>query len=259
MRYRGRPRGTPSTDLPPSVFVAFIQNHDQVGNREFGDRVTQFVPAEAVRAIAAVCLLLPQIPMLFMGDEWGAPQPFPFFCDFAPELAAAVREGRRNEFSRFPEFQEPEALERIPDPMAEETFASAKLHWEDIAQSPHARWCDFYSRVLATRHSEIVPRLTAIRAAGRYDVLADGAVIVRWHLSGGMTLVLAANLTGARTRIFPSVSGRVFWQEGEIAPDRSFGSWTVRWSIDEPPSDDIPQILPAEDNLGNGDETEEHV
>ena len=259
MLYRGRPRGSPSADLPPSAFIAFIQNHDQVGNRAFGDRVTQFAPAAAVRAIAAVCLLLPQIPMLFMGDEWGAPQPFPFFCDFGPELADAVREGRRNEFARFPEFREPEALERIPDPMAEATFASAKLHWEDSAQAPHARWLDFYSRVLATRHSEIVPRLTAVRAAGRYDVLADGAVIVRWHLGRGVVLVLAANLTGARRRIFPSVSGRVFWQEGEIGPDGSFGPWTVRWSIGEPPSGDIAQTLPAEDNLGNGDETDERV
>jgi malto-oligosyltrehalose trehalohydrolase len=239
MPYRGRPRGTPSADLPPSVFVAFIQNHDQVGNRAFGDRVTQFVPVEAVRAIAAVCLLLPQIPMLFMGDEWGAAQPFPFFCDFAPELAAPVREGRRNEFVRFPEFQEPEALERIPDPMAEETFASAQLHWEDIAQAPHARWLDWYRRVLATRRAEIVPRLAAIRAGGHYDVLAEGAVIVRWQLGEGGVLVLAANLKGACTRVFPSGSGRVLWQEGEVGPDGSFGPWTVRWSIDEPPSIDI--------------------
>jgi malto-oligosyltrehalose trehalohydrolase len=233
MPYRGRPRGTPGADLPPSAFVAFVQNHDQVGNRAFGDRITEFVPAMAVRAITAVCLLLPQIPMLFMGEEWGAAQPFPFFCDFGPELAAAVREGRRNEFARFPEFRGPEALARIPDPTAEETFTSAQIHWEDIAQAPHAHWLDWSRRVLATRHAEIMPRLAAIRAAGRYDVLADGAVIVRWQLGGEGVLVLAANLTGDRLRVFPPGSGRVLWQEGEINPDASFGPWTVRWSIDE--------------------------
>jgi hypothetical protein len=93
--------------------------------------------------------------------------------------------------------------------------------------------------VLATRRAEIVPRLAAIRAGGHYDVLAEGAVIVRWQLGEGGVLVLAANLTGACTRVFPSGSGRVLWQEGEVGPDGSFGPWTVRWSIDEPPSIDI--------------------
>ena len=139
MPYRGRPRGAPSAELPPTAFVAFIQNHDQVGNRAFGDRVTDFAPAEAVRAIAAVYLLLPQIPMLFMGEEWGAAQPFPFFCDFGPELADAVRKGRREEFARFPEFQDPAMRERIPDPMAEETFASAKLDWDEHRAGPAFR------------------------------------------------------------------------------------------------------------------------
>jgi 1,4-alpha-glucan branching enzyme len=259
MPYRGRSRGTPSADLPTTAFVAFIQNHDQVGNRAFGDRVTQFVPAEAVRAIAAVCLLLPQIPMLFMGDEWGAPQPFPFFCDFAPELAAAVREGRRNEFVRFPEFRGPEALERIPDPMAEETFTSAKLHWEDIARVPHARCLDWYRRVLATRRAEIVPRLAAIRTAGRYDVLAEGAVVVRWQLGGRGVLVLAANLAGDRTQVFPPESGRVLWQEGQASADGTFGPWTVRWSIDELHSIGLAQPLRTQRSIANCDETDEHV
>jgi malto-oligosyltrehalose trehalohydrolase len=234
MPYRGRPRGASSASLPPSAFIAFIQNHDQVGNRALGDRLTQFVPAAAARAIAAIYLLLPQIPMLFMGEEWSAAQSFPFFCDFAPKLADAVREGRRNEFARFPEFRGPQALEHIPDPLAEETFTSAKLHWEDTARAPHARWLAWYRQVLATRHAEIVPRLATIRAAGRYDVLAEGAVIVCWQLGGGEALVLAANVTSARTPVFPSASGRVFWEEGEVGPDGSFGPWTVRWSIDEP-------------------------
>jgi 1,4-alpha-glucan branching enzyme len=184
-------------------------------------------------------LLLPQIPMLFMGEEWSAAQPFPFFCDFASELADAVREGRHNEFARFPEFRGPKALERIPDPLAEETFTSAKLHWEDAERAPHTRWLAWYRRLLATRHAEIVPRLATIRAAGRYDVLAEGAVLVRWQLGGEEALVLAANLTSARTPVFPSASGRVFWEEGEVGPNGSFGSWTVRWSLDERPSIDI--------------------
>ena len=144
--YRGRARGEPSAGLPPTAFVAFIQNHDQVGNRAFGERVTATAPAAAVRAIAAVYLLLPQVPMLFMGEEWAAAQPFPFFCDFGPDLADVVREGRRAEFARFPEFQDPVSRERIPDPLADATFASAKLGWSDLGQAPHSGWLDWYRR-----------------------------------------------------------------------------------------------------------------
>ena len=230
MPYRGRPRGAPSADLPPTAFVAFIQNHDQVGNRAFGDRVTDFAPAEAVRAIAAVYLLLPQIPMLFMGEEWGAAQPFPFFCDFGSELADAVRKGRRQEFARFPEFQDPAMRERIPDPMAEETFASAKLDWDDIESASHSGWLDWYRRVLAVRRAEIVPRLAAIRSGGQYGVIGDGAVIVRWDRNTGDVLVLAANLAAKPATRFPPEAGRLLWQEGEATIDGTFGPWSVRWS-----------------------------
>jgi malto-oligosyltrehalose trehalohydrolase len=235
MPYRGRPRGEPSASLPPTAFVAFIQNHDQVGNRAFGDRVTDFASTAALRAIAAVYLLLPQIPMLFMGEEWGAVQPFPFFCDFGSELADAVRKGRRDEFARFPEFADPKTRERIPDPMAEETFASAKLRWEDIEREPHAGWLDWYRRVLATRHAEIVPVLAAIREAGRYEVVGEGAVIVRWQLGEGGVLMLAANLAATPAPGFPSGSGRELWREGEAGADGTFAPWSVRWSVDEDP------------------------
>ena len=233
MPFRGRPRGVPSMDLPPTAFVAFIQNHDQVGNRAFGDRLTGFAPVAAVRAIAAVYLLLPQIPMLFMGEEWGAAQPFAFFCDFGQELADAVRNGRREEFARFPEFQDPVMRERIPDPTAEETFASAKLDWASIGRVPHSGWLEWYRRVLAIRRAEIVPRLRAIRTGGRYDVLGDGAVLVWWPLGGGETLGLAANLAATPGPGFPTEPGRVLWQEGEAGHDGIFGPWTVRWSVEE--------------------------
>jgi hypothetical protein len=95
-------RGEPSAALPPTAVVAFVQNHDQVGNRAIGERLTQFARAEATRAVAATYLLLPQVPMLFMGDEWGAAQPFPFFAELGPELAEAARKGRRQQFAAFP-------------------------------------------------------------------------------------------------------------------------------------------------------------
>ena len=112
----GAVRGEPSAHLPPTAFVAFIQNHDQVGNRAFGERIAGPATREAVQAMQAILLLAPQTPLLFMGEEWGATQPFCFFTDFHDELADAVREGRRREFKRFPEFASEAARAHIPDP-----------------------------------------------------------------------------------------------------------------------------------------------
>jgi maltooligosyltrehalose trehalohydrolase len=181
MTFRGSPRGEPSGHLPPTAFVSFIQNHDQVGNRAFGDRLTSVAPAEAVRAIIAIYLLLPQIPMLFMGEEFAASQPFPFFAHFEPELAEAVRKGRRAEFAKFPEFQDPRKRETIPDPTSEETFRSAKLNWQEATTGSHADHLVLYRDLLALRRREIVPRLKDIGGnAGSFQVLQEGAVCVRW-------------------------------------------------------------------------------
>jgi malto-oligosyltrehalose trehalohydrolase len=232
MEFRGEPRGEPSGMLPPVAFVAFIQNHDQVGNRAFGDRVTANTSADAVRAIAAVYLLLPQIPMLFMGEEWGAAQPFPFFCDFDGELAEAVRKGRRAEFAKFPEFQDEAMRERIPDPQAEGTFASAKLAWGDIAQPDHAAWLAFYTQVLAVRRDVVVPALPLDGGrAGRFEVVGAGAVVVKWDVQGGRILTLAANLGAQPIMGFPAASGQTLWQERR-APDGVAEPWYVRWSLE---------------------------
>jgi malto-oligosyltrehalose trehalohydrolase/4-alpha-glucanotransferase len=249
MPYRGHARGEPSAGLPPAAFVAFIQNHDQVGNRAFGDRLTDFAPAEAVRAVAAVYLLLPQIPMIFMGEEWAAAQPFPFFCDFGAELANAVRNGRREEFARFPEFQDSAMRESIPDPMAEATFASAKLVWEDRDRAPHADWLDWYRRVIAARHAEIVPRLSGILTGGIHEVVGDGAVVVRWTAKGGEMLVLATNLSGKALAGFPVARGRLLWQEGAEGSPGELGPWSVRWSIEPGGSDSAAEEESSLDKL----------
>jgi maltooligosyltrehalose trehalohydrolase len=231
MPYRGHPRGEPSASLPPTAFVSFIQNHDQVGNRAFGDRITGFASAEAVRAVAAVYLLAPQIPMIFMGEEWGAAQPFPFFCDFEPELANAVRNGRRAEFAKFPEFQDPEQRERIPDPTSAETFLSAKLCWEEASQGIHAEWRDWYRRILAVRHAEIIPRLKDVGGnSGDYQLLGKLAVRVRWSLGGRSELVLLVNLKAAPLQKVDLPHGRVIWSEG-LVENGALGPWSVVWTL----------------------------
>ncbi|HEV7255876.1 MAG TPA: malto-oligosyltrehalose trehalohydrolase [Mesorhizobium sp.] len=230
MGYRGHPRGEPSAGLPPTAFVSFIQNHDQVGNRAFGDRLTATVPTEAVRAATAVYLLAPQIPMLFMGEEWAASQPFPFFCDFDAELSKAVREGRRAEFARFPEFADPESRERIPDPTAESTFRSAKLNWDEAAEGIHSEWRDWYRRLLKVRQSEIVPRLRGMGGhTGKFEVLGEGAVQVRWNMGDGSRLTLAANLSSTPLSGHAPPRGRALWSEGSV--EEGLGSWAVMWTI----------------------------
>ncbi|MGI4984227.1 MAG: malto-oligosyltrehalose trehalohydrolase, partial [Janthinobacterium lividum] len=118
----GETRGEPSGSLPSTAFVFFLQNHDQVGNRAFGERLRLLTNDDALRAATALMLLSPQIPMLFMGEENGAREPFFFFTGYSGELADAVREGRRKEFAKFAAFNDEARREEIPDPNAEHTF-----------------------------------------------------------------------------------------------------------------------------------------
>jgi len=186
----GRARGTPSSDLAPSSFVAFLQNHDQIGNRAFGERLTALARPGALRAAIALLLLSPQIPLVFMGEEAGAREPFLYFTDHNAELALKVREGRRNEFSKFPEFSDSAKRARIPDPNAAETFERSRPRFdgEDTME-----WNSLYRALLSVRREQIVPRLSGARAIGA-EAVGDTAVIARWRLGDGATLVIAANL-----------------------------------------------------------------
>jgi malto-oligosyltrehalose trehalohydrolase len=225
MEYSGKSRGEPSGHLPPPAFVAFVQNHDQIGNRAFGERLSQIAPPEAVRAVTAVTMLLPQTPMIFMGEEMGAKTPFPFFADFEGELADKVREGRREEFAKFAEFQDPEKREHIPDPLALKTFESAKLPWDQI--DPQVQ--DWFRRILAARKTEIVPILHGITRGGSYKELGPNAVAVAWQ-AADQTLRLVANLSSEPVQGTPAPEGRALWTEGEVG-DSQMGPWAVRWSL----------------------------
>jgi len=234
MPFRETRRGEPSGELPPTAFVSFIQNHDQIGNRAFGDRITAFSPADAVAAISAVYLLLPQIPMLFMGEEWASASPFPFFCDFEGDMAEAVRNGRRAEFKRFPAFHDEAARDRIPDPTSERTFASAKLDWDACAEPAHRAALDRTRRLLAVRRERILPLVDTMGAhAGTYTVVGQNAVAVRWLTQGGTTLRLDANLKAHAQSGFPAAAGSTIWREGQAADGR-LSPWSVLWTVDAP-------------------------
>ena len=146
-----------------------------------------------------------------------------------------MRDGRRTEFARFPEFHDPAQRDRIPDPTAAATFLSAKLRWDDTRSGMHAEWRAWYRAILAVRHAEIIPRLSGIRGhAGQYDIVAPGCVQVSWTMGDGTTLWLAANLKPQSQADVPLPPGRVIWAEGAIEqgrPDQGrLEGWAVRWT-----------------------------
>ena len=226
--HEGEPRGEPSAALAPTKFVMFLQNHDQVGNRAFGDRLRALCEPQPLRAATALLLLSPQIPLLFMEEEYGSTQPFLFFTDYGGELADAVREGRRREFSRFSSFSNPEKRASIPDPNAVQTFAmssaSCDCSVEDEPEKPRTEapgeretWRHFYRSALAVRAKLIAPRLAGARALGAQVLQAAGgqdacAVLARWRLADGETLSIALNLGAERVPLAQSPYGTIVFE-----------------------------------------------
>ncbi|MDB5738894.1 MAG: malto-oligosyltrehalose trehalohydrolase [Sphingomonas bacterium] len=214
----GAPRGTPSGDLPPTAFVSFLQNHDQIGNRAFGERLTLLTSRAKLRAATLLLLLGPQVPLIFMGDAMGSETPFLFFTDFHDELADAVREGRRKEFAKFAAFSDPQARERIPDPNAEATFRASRP-----APGPDAaEWRALYRGLLAIRHAEICPHLEGAHAIGA-EAIGNAAVVARWRLGDDRVLTIAINL-GEVPVAFPQ-GGTLLHAEGEPGAPASAVAW----------------------------------
>ncbi|RON13372.1 malto-oligosyltrehalose trehalohydrolase [Pseudomonas frederiksbergensis] len=189
----GTARGEPSGHLPPTAFVLFLQNHDQIGNRAFGERLHQLAHPDALYAATALLLLSPMIPLMFMGDEFAVEQPFLFFTSHHGELAELVREGRRNEFAAFSAFADPHKREQIPDPNATQTFEASRPTLTTSRQSPIYA---LYRQLLQIRHRHIIPHLPGAQALGA-QVLAEGAVTARWRLGDGSQLRIDLNLSDA--------------------------------------------------------------
>jgi malto-oligosyltrehalose trehalohydrolase len=192
---RGEARGEPSAGLPATAFVDLLQNHDQVGNRAFGERIGELASPEALRVLTAIMLLAPSPPLLFMGQEWAAKSPFLYFCEFGDDLARSVTEGRRREFAGFERFADHEARDAIPDPNDAATFLSSRLDWNALEQEPQAGWLRLHRELLALRRREIVPRLAGTKGGeATYEVLGGRALWVGWRLGDGAYLTLIANL-----------------------------------------------------------------
>ena len=237
-QYRnGKCRGESTRGLPPTAFVSFLQNHDQIGNRAFGDRLIELADARAVRAMAAILLLAPSPPLLFMGEEFGAETPFLFFCDFEKDLAAAVTEGRRNEFACFAKFQDPAERERIPDPNAVTTFEASRLSWQGIDQSPHQDWLRFYRNLLTLRARHIIPRLSAACGINAgYEVHEGQGLNAHWRFSDGSELTLMANLGADSFSGLNPSSSTVIYTSDELSATalkrRALPPWSVAWFLE---------------------------
>jgi maltooligosyltrehalose trehalohydrolase len=193
---RGHPHGEPSALLPSTAFVSFLQNHDQVGNRALGERIGALVDeagAQRLECLRAAFLLAPQVPLLFMGEEWDASTPFLYFCDFHGELADAVRNGRRQEFAGFAAFADASARARIPDPNAASTFDACVLQWAERDVAPHAARLAATRELLASRARHLVPRLAHASLGGTFTE-EEGLLQVHWVLGDGALWHLALNL-----------------------------------------------------------------
>ena len=232
----GRARGEPSADLPPTAFVNFLQNHDQIGNRAFGERLHKLVKDEAALVAAtSILLLAPSIPMLFMGEEWAAPEPFIYFCDFEPELAQKVREGRKREFAKFTRFGG-EGTESPPDPTDPATFEKVKLNWSTLHQPSHTGWHEHYRRLLAVRQRDIVPLIPEISGGRCVRQQQVGSFAVDWTTNSGGVLHLIANLSDKTVPLVGKPAGRVVFAthpniRGAVKRNM-LEPWSVTWLLE---------------------------
>jgi maltooligosyltrehalose trehalohydrolase len=219
------PRGSDASHLPMHRFVVCLQNHDQIGNRAAGDRLNHAIDAAAWRAASTLLLTSPMTVLLFMGQEWAASTPFQYFTDLEPALGVLVTEGRRREFAHFPEFADPEARLRIPDPQAPATFERSKLDWTERGRTPHAQSLALYTDLLRLRNAH-----RALGAAQETSIEATAigdATLVMRRQAGGEEFLVIVQLEGAGTSKIPREDARV--------PAVSLSTEESRYAIDPEP------------------------
>ena len=231
----GKLRGEASAHLPPAAFINFLQNHDQIGNRAFGERLSHLASPLAMEALTAVLLLAPQPPLLFMGEEFASAQPFLFFCDFGPELARLVTEGRRREFSRFARFADPAVRESIPDPNALATFETCVLDWSATAREPQRTTLELHRKLLALRWQWIAPRLAGMgNGTPQLKLLSPRTLAINWRLGDGSLLMLLANLGDDPVESTPPDGELLFATSNIDAGALAAGqlpAWSVAWHL----------------------------
>ncbi len=231
----GLGRGEPSAHLPPTAFVLFLQNHDQVGNRAFGERLLSLASADALTCSVALMLLSPMVPLLFMGEEWGATEPFLYFTDHDEYLAQAVYDGRRNEFKEFLQFAgsgNSEIHTEIPDPNAIKTFQDSVPAYDAVWRPGQQYWHDLYRQLLALRHQHIIPRLRGARSSGA-QILAEHAVSASWKMADRSELQISLNLSLTTVPLPDTISSAI--NTGML-----LFSWGISSAMPDPVSAHLP-------------------
>ena len=202
--HRRRRHGRTPAGIPPTRFLGYLQNHDQIGNRAQGERSSMLLSDGLLKVAAAVVLLGPSVPMLFQGEEWGASTPFQYFTDHDdPELGKAVTEGRRREFASFG--WDPE---EVPDPQDPETFRRSKLRWDEVSEPRHAGLLEWHRGLIQLRRSLPAPAA---------DVSVDFDEDARWLVLSRGPLTLAANL-GQAAVVVPVGAGKVVLASSDATP-----------------------------------------
>lgn len=228
--YQGQPRpskdsapcGEPSGHLPPTCFIDFLQNHDQIGNRLKGDRLSTLIDAATFKALTALLYLSPHTPLTFMGEEFGARQSFFFFSDNPPETHEEACKARAKEADNFGGTLY-DADTPVADPNALETFLASKIDWKQREEERSLTWQGFVKELLALRRAHIWPLLDNLSSAQGIALPApDKVIAVNWQLDHHL-LELRCNL-GNKTVEAPPTSGDVFFrleaEPGETALPR---------------------------------------
>ncbi len=224
--HSGKARGEASGHLPPTSFVICLQNHDQIGNRAMGERLSALADPEALRAATALLLSTPLVPMLFEGEEHASRTPFLFFTDHNADLAELVRKGRREEFKHFAAFQNAETRERIPDPNAHSTFDASVPQPGEDADAVFA----LHRRLLSLRAERIVPGIPGAVSEGA-QALGARAVRGQWRMGNGETLVVASNLGEEAVEVAAPGGECVFESHGGDGAKAAGGTLPARSTV----------------------------
>jgi maltooligosyltrehalose trehalohydrolase len=212
--YRARPHGTPSVHLPPERFVVCSQNHDQVGNRMLGERLCQLLDFEQLKLAAAILILSPFLPLLFMGQEYGEPAPFQYFISHSdPDLIKAVRQGRRREFDAFSWRGE------VPDPQSAETFERSKLNHALRHDGPHKVLLAFYKELIQLRNE--LPQLDSL--SRNFSVVLASDSVLAMHRNDESTRMIVVLHLGASEVSVSVVAASGNWR-------KLFDSAEQKWS-----------------------------
>jgi maltooligosyltrehalose trehalohydrolase len=218
----GIPRGTLSDDVEPEHFVHCISNHDQVGNRAYGERLNQSVSPAAYRAASALLLIEPYTPMFFMGQEWAASTPFLYFTDHHDELGKGVTEGRRKEFAEFSEFKDPTKRARIPDPQALDTFNMSKLDWKELGLPIHLKTLQLHHDFLRFRQENLTDRR---RDRWQIDQVSPTTIAIRYRREIAGDILIAVQLVAHET---------ILDLENELLRPAKGRKWEIAMSTNNP-------------------------